>query len=246
MPNRILRDFTDSEKVDKISPQAENCFVRLIMKADDFGKFHGHPTLLKSALFPLKVDKITDKQMDVWMDELKRAKLIERYEVGGKKYVQINDFEQRLRLMSSKFPNPPSNDRTMTAECPHDDGHDDGVKGSRNEEEVEVEEEEETKGKEETKIPPPFDLVVNYFFKKGIEKTEAENFYNHYQSNGWKVSGKTKMVNWHAAIGGWISRMEKFKSKENAKPKSNRSATIEEIERHFAGVPKFTGNSSGQ
>ena len=132
MPNRILRDYTYSEKMDKISPQAENCFIRLIMKADDFGKFNGHPTLLKSALFPLKVDNITDKQMDGWIEELKKADLIVRYEVNGKKYLKINDFGQRLRLMSSKFPDPLSNDSIMTAECQHDD------RLKRNEVEVET------------------------------------------------------------------------------------------------------------
>jgi hypothetical protein len=139
MPNRILRDYTYSEKIDKISPQAETCFVRLIMKADDFGKFNGHPTLLKSALFPLKVDRITDKQMDGWMLELQKADLILRYEVNGKKYIKINDFGQRLRLMSSKFPDPLSNDSIMTAECQHDD------RLKRNEVETETETETETK-----------------------------------------------------------------------------------------------------
>lgn len=230
MPNRILRDYTDSDKVDKISPQAETCFIRLIMKADDFGKFHGHPTLLKSALFPLKVDKITDKQMDVWMDELKKVDLIIRYEVNGKKYLKINDFGQRLRLMQSKFPDPIIDDSMMTAQSQHDDS----VKGSRNEDEVEVE------TKEEEKIPPPYDLVVEYFFKKGIGKDEADKFYNHYKSNGWLVSGKTKMVDWHGAVGGWISRMEKFKTKENGTKPSNKPATVEQIISHFANQPQVS------
>lgn len=165
MPNRILRDYTDSEKMDIISPQAETCFTRLISKADDFGKFHGHPTLLKSALFPLKVDRITDKQMDGWMDELYKAKLIVRYVVNGKKYLKINDFGQRLRLMQSKFPDPIIDDRTMTAESQHDDG----VK--RNEVETDVEEEVET----ETTVLncdvfPTFEDFWNLYDKKEDRK----------------------------------------------------------------------------
>lgn len=192
------------------------------MKADDFGKFHGHPTLLKSALFPLKVDRITDKQMDGWMDELGKVGLIVRYDVNGKKYLKINDFGQRLRLMQSKFPDPLTNDGGMTAQCQHDDG----VKGRGNEGEVETEEEVETREKEI--IPPPFDLVVKYFLKKNIIQQEAQKFYDHYESNGWMVSGKSKMVNWHAAIGGWINRMKKFNTTNNGK-RSNKPATPEQL-----------------
>jgi hypothetical protein len=199
MPNRILRDYTDSDKVDKISPQAETCFTRLIMKADDFGKFHGHPTLLKSALFPLKVDKITDKQMDGWMDELKKVDLIIRYEVNGKKYLKINDFGQRLRLMQSKFPDPIIDDSGKTAESPHDDG----VKGSRNEVEVEVETSE--KGFR----PPTLLEISEYFKEKKISGKEPQKFFNYYSSKGWMV-GKNKMKDWEAAINGWITRMDEY------------------------------------
>jgi hypothetical protein len=215
MPNRILRDYTDSEKMDKISPQAETCFTRLIMKADDFGKFHGHPTLLKSALFPLKVDKITDKQMDGWMDELRKVELIIRYEVNGKKYLKINDFGQRLRLMQSKFPDPPTSDSTMTAECPHDDS----VKGSRNE--VEVETETREKG-----FRPPTLLEVSDFFKtKNVIGKEPQKFFNYYSSKGWMV-GKNKMKDWEAAICGWITRMGEYSNNNNGSQLSPTSKPI--------------------
>lgn len=172
MPNRILRDYTDSDKVDKISPQAETCFIRLIMKVDDFGKFHGHPTLLKSALFPLKVDRITEKQMDGWMDELDKVGLIVRYEVNSKRYLKINDFGQRLRLMHSKFPDPLSNDRTMTAECQHDDR----LKRSRNETEVETEVETESVSVV-YEIYPSFNDFWDAYQKK-VDRGKSEKAWN--------------------------------------------------------------------
>lgn len=39
MPNRILRDCTDSEKINKLSVHAERFFYRLIMKVDSVDLF---------------------------------------------------------------------------------------------------------------------------------------------------------------------------------------------------------------
>ncbi|GAA4355908.1 hypothetical protein GCM10023185_19210 [Hymenobacter saemangeumensis] len=41
-------------------------------------------------------------------------------------------------------------------------------------------------------------------------QTEATAFYDHYESNGWRVSGKTPMVNWQAAFRGWMRRRATF------------------------------------
>lgn len=107
MAKRILRDWTCSENIDKLSPQAEVFFTRLIMKADDFGCFHGNPKLLKAALYPLKEPK--DSEILKWINECSSAGVIIDYEVDGKQYVKINDFGQRLRAMNRKFPDPLTN-----------------------------------------------------------------------------------------------------------------------------------------
>ncbi|GAA4368765.1 hypothetical protein GCM10023185_41790 [Hymenobacter saemangeumensis] len=44
----------------------------------------------------------------------------------------------------------------------------------------------------------------------GDAQTEAAAFYDHYESNGWRVSGKTPMVNWQAAFRGWMRRRAIF------------------------------------
>ena len=104
MANRVLRDWTQSESIDKLSQGAELFFTRLIMKADDYGCYYGNPKLLNSALFPLKdYDQIAIRD---WRDECVKAKIIILYEFEGKQYIKIKDFGQRLRLMKSKFPQP--------------------------------------------------------------------------------------------------------------------------------------------
>jgi len=68
-PNRILRDYTDSLRFDGITADAERLFVRLIMKADDYGRFHAEPRLLRSGCFPLH-DNIRMNDLARWLDEL--------------------------------------------------------------------------------------------------------------------------------------------------------------------------------
>ena len=43
-------------------------------------------------------------------------------------------------------------------------------------------------------------------------QTEAAAFCDHYESNGWRVSGKTPMVNWRAAYRGWMHRRAQFQA----------------------------------
>lgn len=105
MANRVLRDWTGSEKMHKLSAEGERFFARLIMKADDFGCYPANATLLKSHLFPLNED-LKSVEVDRWMMECHALELIILYEVAGKRYLQIVDFRQRLRQANSKYPLP--------------------------------------------------------------------------------------------------------------------------------------------
>ncbi|SHJ40639.1 hypothetical protein SAMN02745146_3059 [Hymenobacter daecheongensis DSM 21074] len=43
-------------------------------------------------------------------------------------------------------------------------------------------------------------------------QTEAAAFHDHYESNGWRVSGKTPMVDWRASFRGWMRRRPQFQT----------------------------------
>jgi len=116
MPNRILRDWTTSEKIDNISYEAEVLFTRLIMKADDHGCFHANLKLLKAAIFPLK--DISIGMLEIYLKELTQNEIVIIYKSEGREYLQIKDFGQRLRTMKSKFPLPDSNPLTIVSELP--------------------------------------------------------------------------------------------------------------------------------
>lgn len=61
-----------------------------------------------------------------------------------------------------------------------------------------------------SKIPPEFPDVKLYFEEKDAPAEEAEKFFNHYESNGWLVGGKSKMKNWQAAARNWLLNAKKF------------------------------------
>ncbi|CAM4123472.1 MULTISPECIES: transcriptional regulator [Flavobacterium] len=68
----------------------------------------------------------------------------------------------------------------------------------------------EKKNKIEQSIPPDKNEVIAYFKEKNTPTIEAEKFYNHFESNGWLVGGKTKMKDWKAAIRNWILNSQNF------------------------------------
>mgnify|MGYP000934353540 CR=1 FL=1 len=64
-------------------------------------------------------------------------------------------------------------------------------------------------------IPPDLEDVVDFFKKQDKPFIEAEKFYNHFQSNGWLVGGKSPMKDWKAAARNWMLNANKFISKQN-------------------------------
>lgn len=70
------------------------------------------------------------------------------------------------------------------------------------------------------KIPPTFAEVKLFFEEKDTPLSEAERFFDHYESNGWLVGGKSKMKNWEAAARNWLKNSKKFNSLSPSRAKS--------------------------
>lgn len=58
--------------------------------------------------------------------------------------------------------------------------------------------------------PPHISEIKMYFAEKEASPEEAEKFFNHYESNGWLVGGKSKMKDWQAAARNWLLNSRKF------------------------------------
>lgn len=65
------------------------------------------------------------------------------------------------------------------------------------------------------KIPPLWEAVVGFFMEQNKTEIEAQKFYNHFESNGWLVGGKSKMKDWRAAARNWMLNAQKFDPKTN-------------------------------
>ena len=121
MPNRIVREgFLDSETVDRLSIEAERFYFRLLLVADDYGRFDGRLQILLVRLFPLK-PQITIKNIEDWLKECTDSELVYLYSVKNKEYLQIKKYNQRLRAKKSRYPEP--DDSHVTGTCQSDDGH---------------------------------------------------------------------------------------------------------------------------
>ena len=54
--------------------------------------------------------------------------------------------------------------------------------------------------------------VLEFFKIKKWPALEGEKFYNHYQGIGWKIGGKTKIVDWRATACNWMLKAEELKN----------------------------------
>ncbi|OBX22027.1 MULTISPECIES: hypothetical protein [Bizionia] len=62
--------------------------------------------------------------------------------------------------------------------------------------------------------PKNVKIVIEFFKSKKWPTTEAQKFYNYYQSIGWKLGGKTKIVNWQATAQNWMLKAEEIKNEK--------------------------------
>lgn len=109
MPNRILKEtICTSENLNSLEPEAEVFLYRLIVTCDDYGIFFANTSILRAKCFPLRIDKIKDKDIEKWIKALVDAKLIFLYEYEGRQYLKLTKWErhQQVRATKSKYPTP--------------------------------------------------------------------------------------------------------------------------------------------
>ena len=114
MPNRILKEsLTRSESINELSWFAEVLFYRLIVVADDFGRFDGRAAVIKGTCFPLK--NVRTSQIEKGLNELASVSMIFTYTVKAKTFLQIVNWSnfQSTRAMKSKWPSPEDNESQL-------------------------------------------------------------------------------------------------------------------------------------
>ena len=122
MPNRILKEsLTRSESINKLSYFAEVLFYRLIVVADDFGRFDGRAAVIKGTCFPLR--NIRTSQIEKGLNELASVSMIFTYTVKAKSFLQIANWSkfQSTRAMKSKWPSPEDDNESQNTKAAQSD-----------------------------------------------------------------------------------------------------------------------------
>ena len=119
MPNRILKEsICTSETIEQLDWFDEAVFYRLIVNCDDFGRFDGRASLLKSRLFPLRAS-VSGEMVVQAVERLAEAGLLWRYMVDGLPYIQLTTWEkhQRIRAKRSRYPEPDPRAQDLSHAC---------------------------------------------------------------------------------------------------------------------------------
>lgn len=107
MPIRLLREgILSSDRIELLDWPAEVFYRRLMSKVDDFGLFDARPSILRSSLYPLRVDRVREADIARWIAACETAGVIALYVHGGKPYGQMLDTEWQTRS-EPKQPLPP-------------------------------------------------------------------------------------------------------------------------------------------
>lgn len=111
MPSRYVRaGLLGSEAIKDAGEAAEVLYVRLLLLADDFGRYDGRPGFIQSQAWPLGGPSVQDIEHRLQVLSGTHGPdgtpLIVRYRVKNKPFIYIPKFGQRTRASKSKFPDP--------------------------------------------------------------------------------------------------------------------------------------------
>jgi hypothetical protein len=118
MPQRLLRPgIVNSERWNAVSFEDQSFYIRLLTLVDDYGRYDGRPAVLAGQCFSVWNAQNPGHAIDAAKVELMLSRLasdsvrlIEWYEVEGKKVLQITQWQERIRDGAKEKwpPNPES------------------------------------------------------------------------------------------------------------------------------------------
>lgn len=112
MNDRLIRGgILDSDRVNSLSWAAECFYRRILSLVDDYGNYDGRIEVLRADAYKLKLNQVSTTDVAKWLDDSIAAGLVSCYEVGGKKFIHLYGFGQRLKKYKRKFPESPEEKR---------------------------------------------------------------------------------------------------------------------------------------
>lgn len=123
MSNRTLKQsICVSEDINRLSWFEEVLFYRLIVNCDDYGRFDGRASVIRSQLFPLK-DSLTAKAVEQALHELANVGLVEIYQGESRRpTLRLPSWGTHQRILT----------RTLRGDSPQGDADCDSYTGEKN------------------------------------------------------------------------------------------------------------------
>lgn len=203
----IKPDFFFDEHLADLKFECRIAFAGLWCHADRSGRLEDSPKKIKALIFPYDI-----VDMDEILNELCKKPFIYRYEVDGKRYIQIINFEEHQKPHhTEKNSEIPPYKQTLTVKQPLKHGEKKVGMG---------------KGMEKGSVhdtvhaPHTFPLEeIKLFFKdNGHSEDEAVKFFRNFEGVGW-MSGSTRITNWKYKALNWISNIKGEKKEKADEPK---------------------------
>lgn len=109
MANRVVRaGILESDSVNKLTWPGEVFYRRLMSILDDYGRCDARPAILRTKLYPLRIDKVSEPDIVKWISECEKAGLVRKYHVDSKEYLEMFNFGQTVRIKKARVPPPPN------------------------------------------------------------------------------------------------------------------------------------------
>ena len=110
MPQRFLRPgIRTSPRWNAVSHRAARLYIAILTLVDDYGRYDGRPSVLWADAFAVwndqnpPQDAVNPPQVAADCAQLAASRLVEFYEVSGRTYLQVTQWQERMRGVS-KWP----------------------------------------------------------------------------------------------------------------------------------------------
>jgi hypothetical protein len=119
MPTRLLKQsICTSRDINRLTPEEEVFFYRLIVNCDDHGYFQADPNILRGRLYPKKIDLITPEIICERLKALVNNEMATVFETEGTYYLCLTGWKdhQQIRAKRFKHPHLDENSRILQAD----------------------------------------------------------------------------------------------------------------------------------
>jgi hypothetical protein len=201
LPNRIIKEsICTSDTLAQLSWFEQCVFFRLIVLADDYGRYDARPAIISGRGFPLF--NLTENQIADALCHLSDVGIIDIYQTRGRPYLQLKTWSmhQSIRAKKSRYPGPemshPENNcthmKTSASNCMQVQADFPVIQSNPIQ--------SESNPIQSTALPrtkPTVEEIAEYIsYRKS--NVNAQEFYDYYEARGW-MSGTTPITDWKAA-----------------------------------------------